>query len=96
MFGTPIVLETLKALLEELIVEEVILTDEMRPLSPDLYEEIKKLMPKQQYKLISFERFRMEVERAKYTIRTGENENAYANILITAASGMEEYYREFV
>jgi D-ribose pyranase len=96
VFGTPTVLQTLDAVLTEFIAEEVIVSKEMESLSPALYKAVRERLPKQKYRLLPFDEFAAQATGVKYALRTGDNTAAYANIIITAASGVEEYYRDFL
>ena len=71
--GVPGFIETLKAILEELQVEEVLIAKETEKVSPELFTEIKEI--------IKDEELKKELKDCKAVVRTGE-QTPYANIIL--------------
>lgn len=74
-------IETLKAVLTELEIEEVILAKETFNLSPDLFNKIKEITGNIKITFITHEELKFELKECKAVIRTGE-QTAYANIIL--------------
>ncbi|MGH4051281.1 MAG: D-ribose pyranase [Clostridium sp.] len=74
-------IETLKAVLTELEIEEVILAKETFNLSPDLFNEIKKITGNIKITFTTHEELKFKLKECKAVIRTGE-QTAYANIIL--------------
>ncbi len=79
--GIPSFIDTLKTVLIELKVESAVITSEMKQKSPELYEEVKKILKGIRLEEISHEEFKLQTQRAKAVIRTGEF-TPYANIIL--------------
>ena len=75
--GVPGFIETLKAILEELQVEEVLIAKETEKVSPELFTEIKDT----KITFISHEELKKELKDCKAVVRTGE-QTPYANIIL--------------
>ncbi|MBU3114401.1 D-ribose pyranase [Clostridium lacusfryxellense] len=74
-------IDTLKSVLTELQIEEVILAKETFDNSHDVYTEIKKLVGDVKISFISHEELKSELKQCKAVIRTGE-QTAYANVIL--------------
>lgn len=79
--GVPGFLETLKAILIELQIEEVVLAEETEKVSPKLFEEIKSEIGDVKITFISHEELKKELKNCKAVVRTGE-QTPYANIIL--------------
>ncbi|SFU71588.1 D-ribose pyranase [Clostridium sp. DSM 8431] len=79
--GIPGFIDTLKATLLELQIEEVILASEIIEFNNDLLEEIKSIVGDVKITFISHEEFKEKLKSCKAVIRTGE-QKAYANIIL--------------
>lgn len=87
--GTPLFIEVLRVVLEEQRVEEVIIAHEIKDKNAKVYEEILEVVhhyeKNQHLKLkiteVSHEEFKLETQKAKAIIRTGEY-TPYANIIL--------------
>lgn len=79
--GIPGFIETLKATLLELEIEEVILANEIMEFNNELLEEIKSIIGDVKITFISHEEFKENLKSCKAVIRTGE-QKAYANIIL--------------
>ena len=69
--GIPTFMQTLKAVLNEMIFEEYIIFDFMKVHNKEYYDEVKEIFVNQKSSEISMEDF-IEVSKAKLFIRTGE------------------------
>lgn len=74
-------IQTLKAVLSELQIEEVEIAKETMEVSPGLYEEINKVIGSVKIKLITHEELKENLKLCKAVIRTGE-QTPYANIIL--------------
>ena len=77
----PTFIDTLKGVLEELQIEEVILAEEMKIMSPELYEETIKAIGDVKVVFVSHEQFKDKLKKCKAVVRTGE-QTPYANIIL--------------
>ncbi len=77
----PRFIDTLKAILLELQVEEVIIANETLEVSNDIFEEIKKEIGDVTITLISHEELKDKLKVCKAVVRTGE-QTPYANIIL--------------
>ena len=84
--GVPSFMLVLKAVLNELIVEDCTIFDFMKEYNRGTYDELQKIFVKQDKKEVSMEEFIELSANAKLFIRTGELKPA-SNILLTSASG---------
>ncbi|PRR77386.1 D-ribose pyranase [Clostridium liquoris] len=79
--GIPTFMDTLRAVLMELQVEEVEIAKEAVEVSPTLYKEIEKELGNVKITLISHEELKKRLKNCKAVIRTGE-QTPYANIIL--------------
>ncbi len=79
--NVPGMIETLKVVLTELQVEEVVLATEVVETSPQIYQQIKEVLQNTKVTFVSHEEFKNITKNAKACIRTGEC-TAYANIIL--------------
>ena len=77
----PRFIQVLKAVLEELQVEEVILAEETKKVSPELFYEIQQAIGDIQITWISHEDLKEALKKCKAVIRSGE-QTPYANIIL--------------
>lgn len=77
----PGMVETLKVVLTELEVEEVIIASEMIETSPQIYRAVQELVSDIRVTVVTHEEFKGITRNAKACIRTGEC-TAYANIIL--------------
>lgn len=87
--GIPTFMQTLKAVLNEIIVEDFKIFDFMKRYNEDYYDELQKIFVNQTSDEISMPQFIEEAKEAKLFIRTGELKPA-SNILMTSATGVRE------
>ena len=79
--GVPSFLETLKVTLKELEIEEVILAQETKEISPDTFNEIKNIVGDVKITFTSHEELKDKLKECKAVVRTGE-QTPYANIIL--------------
>ena len=77
----PPFLKTLETILAELEVEKIIVADETREVSPDLFKQIEKLFPGLPLETLPHTKFKEVAREARAAVRTGEF-TAYANIIL--------------
>ena len=77
----PRFIDTLKAILLELEIEEVYIANETKEVSIDIFEEIKKEIGDVTITLISHEELKDRLKDCKAVVRTGE-QTPYANIIL--------------
>jgi D-ribose pyranase len=77
----PTFIDTLKAVLLELKVQEVKIAAETKVQSPMLYKEMVDLLDGVKISLISHEELKLELKSCKAVIRTGE-QTPFANIIL--------------
>lgn len=68
----PPILDVIKVVLSEIVVEEAILAEEIKKVSPDMHERILGLLGNVPVRYIPHERFKQESGSSKAIIRTGE------------------------
>ncbi|WP_304681949.1 D-ribose pyranase [uncultured Clostridium sp.] len=79
--GVPTFLETLKATLMELEIEEVIIAQETKEVSPNTLSEIEKIIGNTKITFILHEELKLKLKECKAVVRTGE-QTPYANIIL--------------
>ncbi|ABO68518.1 MULTISPECIES: D-ribose pyranase [Geobacillus] len=79
--GFPPFLSVLDAVINELVVEEIVLAEEIKTQNPDVYESIKARMSDVPIQFVRHEEFKEMTKQAKAVIRTGEA-TPYANIIL--------------
>lgn len=84
--GVPSFMLTLKAVLNEIIVEDYMIFDFMKEYNRETYDELKRIFIRQTAKEVSMDEFIAMSKDVKLFIRTGELKPA-SNILLTSASG---------
>lgn len=87
--GIPSFLQTLKAVLNEMIVEEYLIFDFMEQYNKEYYDELKEIFVHQKASQVSMPEFIDASKEAKLFIRTGELRPA-SNILLVSATGVQE------
>ncbi|HHW03823.1 MAG TPA: D-ribose pyranase [Thermoanaerobacterales bacterium] len=92
--GIPTFMDTLKAILSEIVAEKIVVAEETRKVSPELYNTWRDLFKYQEFELIPHAQFKERSKNVKFIVRTGEF-IPYANMLIVAASQAEEFKKNF-
>ncbi len=90
----PSFMQTLKAVLNEVIIEELILAEETKEVSNELFNKIEEIFENQEKKLLPFNDFFEHALKAKFFIRTGDF-TPYANIVLKSASGVKKYNKKY-
>lgn len=85
--GVPTMLQVLKAILNEIIVEEYAVFDLMEKYNNPYYDEIAALLYVQKSSKLSMDAFYAKAENAKLFVRTGDLLPC-SNILLVSASGV--------
>lgn len=85
--GLPTFQQVLKAVLNEVIVEDYMIFDFMKECNPEYYSFLKENLVNQTSSEVSMPEFVRASEAAKLFIRTGEPRPA-SNILLTSATGV--------
>ena len=85
--GLPTFLQVLKAVLNEIIVEDYVIFDFMKQYNEEYYSFLKENLKNQTCSEVSMEAFVEASKAAKLFIRTGEPKPA-SNILLTSATGV--------
>jgi len=81
--GIPGIMDTLKVILEEVQVESAIVASEMVSTSPEIYQQLEKLLAEIPIETIPHEDFKEMTGEARAIVRTGEF-TPYANIILNA------------
>ena len=81
--GIPAFLDVLKAVTDEMAVEKIILAQETSQVSPDLYRQIREMLPGIPEMRPPHVEFKQHAARARAVIRTAEF-TSYANIILQA------------
>lgn len=87
--GIPTFMQVLKAVLNEMIVEEYLIFDFMKLYNEAYYNEIQHMFSNQKHEEVSMQEFIEASKEAKLFIRTGEFRPA-SNIMLTSATGVKE------
>lgn len=77
----PTFIDTLKAILTELEIEEVEIAREIKDASPEVYEGVAKEIGNVKITWISHEELKENLKKCKAVVRTGE-QTPYANIIL--------------
>lgn len=92
--GVPTTIQVLKAVLNEVIVEEMAVAEEIQDFSPELLAEYNSIFVEQPKLMPQYTKFSLMAQKSKFFIRTGDL-TPYANILLTSASGVRKYNEKF-
>jgi D-ribose pyranase len=79
----PRFLDVLKAVIDELSVEKIILAEETEKVSPDMYDSIIKLLPDIPVEVMPHVDFKKKTKEARALVRSGEF-TSYANVILVA------------
>ncbi len=85
--GIPSFMQTFKAVLNEIIVEEGILPEPIQQYNSEINQEIKSIIKKQKLSCLPIEDFNEKIKEAKLYIRTAEFAPC-SNIILFSASGV--------
>lgn len=81
--GIPGFMDALEVILEEVQVESAIVANEMVSTSPEIFQQLEKLLPEIPIETIPHEDFKELTAEARAIVRTGEF-TPYANIILNA------------
>lgn len=81
--GIPTVLDVLRAVNDEFIIDTVIVTEEMKEASPERFAQLQKEFAHLSFTVISHQRFKEICPESRAVIRTGDAV-PYANIMIVS------------
>ena len=81
--GIPSFMDALQVVLEEVQVESAVIADEMVSNSPQVYQQLKEMLPDIPIETIPHEEFKIMTGEARAIVRTGEF-TPYANIILNA------------
>lgn len=94
-FGIPNMKQSLKAILDEIIVQKVVIAEEMKNLNGEGRDFVKSTFKNQELVEVSQETLVKLAQNAKFIVRCGEV-GYYSNILMEAASGGEDLKKNFI
>ena len=80
-YGVPSFLDTLDTVLEELCVEEIIIAEEIKEISKQMYKEILSRFENVKVTMVKHEEFKTMTNNSHAVIRTGEC-TPYSNIIL--------------
>jgi D-ribose pyranase len=83
--GVPSFLQTLQVVLSEMCVEKAIVAEEMRAVSPQMYEALVEVLGDVEIELVPHVDFKGKTAVSKAIIRTGEF-TPYANVILVAGA----------
>ncbi len=83
--GVPSFLQTLQVILEELFVEKAIVAEEMKSVSPKVFEAVSEILDDVPVELVPHVSFKEQTADSKAIIRTGEF-TPYANIILVSGA----------
>lgn len=92
--GIPSFLDCLTAVLAEVVVEEIALAQEMAEINPESHNRLRELFKNQKCVYVAQEDLLKASADVKFILRSADF-SPYSNIMLTSASGVEEYYKEF-
>ena len=94
--GMPSFRACLSAILQEVIVEAFSVAEEMKTYNPETFDYLMALLPRQKRAIAPQSAFLDQAHsQARFFVRSGEL-RPYSNILLTAASGVERFHKDFV
>lgn len=79
--GVPGFLETVRVIVEEMQVEQVILAEETKSVSPHIESAVRTLLPNAKYQTVTHEELKALCKDARAVVRTGEF-TPYANVIL--------------
>lgn len=92
--GIPSFLDTVKAVLNEIIVEEAAIFAPMKEANPTVYTTLNEMLSEQKKVLLNGDDFLAEVAKAKIVVRTAEF-SPCCNMILYSASGVKEMCAPF-
>ena len=94
--GIPSFSTCLKAILQEIIVEAFSVAEEMKTYNPETFNDLMALFLRQKRMIAPQSAFLEQARsQARFFVRSGDLK-PYSNILLTAASGVERFHKDFI
>lgn len=94
-FGVPNMMQCLKVILDEIVVQKVTVAEEMKNLNFEGYENLKRVFKKQEFSEVKQTEIVKLANNAKFILRCGEV-GYFSNVLLETASGVEELKNELI
>lgn len=94
-FGIPGMKDCLKAILDEIVVQKVTFAEEMQEWNEQGREFLRNTFRNQEKQEVPQEELVRLAKEAKFIVRSGEI-GCYSNVLLEAASGVEEFKKELI
>jgi len=94
MEGVPTVMQVLKAILSEMIVEEAVWSEEMEEESPQLCSQLNEMFCEQNKMTPQYAKFELMARQAKFCVRTGDIIQ-YGGILLKSATAVRKYNQKY-
>lgn len=92
--GIPSFIDTIKAVLNEIVVEKFIYFAPMETYNPEMFKTLGEMMPKQQQEGLILPDFVERVKGTKVVVRTAEF-GSCCNIILASASGLQKYVDKY-
>lgn len=92
--GVPDAMTTLKAVLNEIIVEACAVSSSMEERNPEYHSQLKEIFRNQEFKKLAGQDFVEYTRDAKFFVRTGEFK-PYSNMVLVSASGVPSVSSQF-
>lgn len=92
--GIPSFLDTLKAVLNEIVVEHYAVFEPMIQYNPQMYETVQKILCRQTSAALSQQEFTEIMKTSKAVIRTADFRSC-CNLILYSASGMDRYVDKY-
>lgn len=94
-FNVPTMRQCLKAILDEIVVQKVVYAEEMSQFNTEGASYIRAVFQNQQIEQVLHSELEKLAANAKFIVRSGEL-GCYSNILIEAASGVEQFKKPLI
>ena len=92
--GIPSLLQTLRAVLNDLVAEKYEVFELMPQYNPQMYQTIQEMLPQLSGSTVSKEELTETMRRAKAVVRTGDF-GSCCTMALYSASGMDKYVEKF-
>lgn len=88
--GIPAFMDVMKAVLNEIIIEKIVMFEPIAEANPEVYFSLDHMLEKQEKNLAGPEEFLKEASEAKAVIRTAEI-TPCCNVILYSASGVDKF-----
>jgi len=92
--GIPSFVDTIKAVLNEIVIEKFIFFAPMETYNPEMFQNICTMMSKQQQEGLPNPEFGEKIKTSKVVVRTAEF-GSCCNIILVSASGLQKYVDQY-